>query len=165
MLDTSFDIRRCIFLGLAAQSLNPPPPACRELRGSNPFCELLLTLADCKSLCWTPPLPPTLVGWNTFFSPPRNFFNVLSIFLPFKISSKIRSLKQPFKNSKIRPLSAQSLILRSFWECFCLSQNLLFCYNYNAKCMFLHFKASHFGIKNQSQKHVFSRRLPGHLFL
>ena len=41
----------------------------------------------------------------------------------------------------------------------------MFCNTYNAKRLLLHLKAFHFDIKNQAGKHVFSRRLPGHLLL
>ena len=42
---------------------------------------------------------------------------------------------------------------------------LIFWNSYNANDLFLHLKASHFGIKNQSQNNVFPRHFPGHPFL
>ena len=73
-----------------AEPFNPPPPLLAAARGVAD--DLQQTLADSKSICWTPPADPA--GVERFCSRLRLDFSIFRcFFLPIKNSSKIRPLK------------------------------------------------------------------------
>ena len=65
-----------------------------------------------------------------------------------------------------RPQLDFKVICEPVWHQFSLqfatSRKLIFCNSYNAKCLFLLLKPSHFGIENEFKNYVFARQLPGH---
>ena len=100
-------------VGDTRRSLQMHKSAAHGLQVHEALQTLLADLDYSKSLWWTPPLPPTLVGWNVFFVSVSKFKICIEV-LPIKATSK-SNLSTPPKNSRIRSLSAQSSMLESFW--------------------------------------------------
>ena len=123
-----------------------------------------------NSLLWSN-LSQVPVDWVWGAWMPK-FCGLLSGFLLIPKTQKNKHLPKLAKIIKKRSSCAQGFDFHRFvmpsgihFSCyFMIQQNLLKCDMSNAKCLFLLFKATYFGIKNPSQTCVFPRRLPGYPF-